>query len=106
MTANNAESPVLADFTRVLEELRPRQDELDKQKTVLRDQEHKFVAERTIQGATQMATASCDVGNRISDCRRFSMKGTWCVPGGDRTSIQSSSAAWNTSGTIRTLAVM
>ena len=53
-----------------------------KHKTVLRDQEHRFVALRLIQDVTQMVTASCDAGNRISDCRRFSMKGAWCVPGG------------------------
>ena len=90
MTANKP-TPVLADFTRLLEGLKPRQEELEKHKAVLRDQEHKFVAERSIQDATQMAKASCDAANSISDCRRFSMKGTWCgfsmkgtwcVPGG------------------------
>ena len=58
------------------------QEELDKHKTVLRDQEHKFVAQRLAQDATQMMTATCDAGNRISDCRRFSMKEALCVPGG------------------------
>ena len=58
------------------------QEELDKHKAVLRDQEHKFVAQRLTQDATQMMTASCDAGNRISDCRRFSTKEAWCVSGG------------------------
>ena len=57
------------------------QEEVDKHKAVLRDQERKFVAQRLTQDATQMVTASCDAGNTISDCRRFSMEDAWCVPG-------------------------
>ena len=53
------------------------QEELDKHKAVLRDQEHKFVAQRLTQDGTQMMTASYDAG--ISDCRRFSTKEAWCV---------------------------
>ena len=49
------------------------QEELDKHKAVLRDQEHKFVAQRLTQDATQLVTA-------ISDCRRFSTKGAMWVP--------------------------
>ena len=83
------------------------QEESDRHKAVLRDQERKFLAERLIQDATQVVTASCDAGNRISDGRRFSMKGAWCVPGRPhRTSTRSWSATWNNWGTIRTLAAV
>ena len=58
----------------------PVQEELDKHKAVLRDQEHKFVAQRLTQDATQLVTASCVAENRISDCRRFSTKGAMWVP--------------------------
>ena len=52
---------------------------MDKHKAVFHDQKHKFVAQRLIQDATQLVTASCDAGNRSSDFRRISTKGAWCV---------------------------
>ena len=76
---------------------------MDKHKAFLRDQKHKFLSERLIQDATQMETTCCDAGNSISDCRRFSMKSAWCVPGGRPR--RSWIAAWSNCGTITSLAV-
>ena len=78
VTANNAESPVLAESTKLLEGLRPDAGEvgLDRHTAVLRDQQHKFVAQRLTQDATQMMTASCDAGNRISDCQEVINQGS------------------------------
>ena len=55
------------------------------------------MAQRLIQDVTQTVTASCDAGNRNSDCRRFLMKGAQCA---HRTSTRSWNAAWNSCGTI------
>ena len=78
------------------------QEELGKHTPILRDREHEFVAERLIQDATQMVTASCDAGNTISDYRRFSIKHAWCTRP-HRANTRSQSAAWNSCGTIRSL---
>ena len=75
-TANNAESSVVADFTNLLvggAEVHCRRS-WTSTKAVPNDQEHKFVAQRSIQDVTQMVTVSCDAGNSCSDCR-FSKKG-------------------------------
>ena len=50
--------------------------EVEKYEALHNDQEHKLVARRLIQDATQMVTASCDAGNMSSYCRRgFQQKG-------------------------------
>jgi len=49
--SGNPESPVLGELKQLLDKFSPLQTELDRQKGVLRDQEHKFIAQRLLQDA-------------------------------------------------------
>jgi len=52
-----ADSAMLADIKKMLDKLAELQADLDKEKALLRDQEHKFVAQRLLKDATDMIDA-------------------------------------------------